>query len=267
MDRAQRKNSDMVPRVCKGSVATRKRVAPAAALLKPHPTTCCGVVQAAAAVGKRYIWAVDDIVPVGDEGVGPFARLLTLVSACVAPDPAHRPALPRLVKALASFQGDSGVAAAALGVELDPKVDGAGGRNYGVAAPTPEPVYDVLAIVSAMEALSVDTTAVIDAIGGQSTSPLDTLRAAGVSYVKCRAMMKALAAHSVAGTTHVVKVGQRQLWPVFRYHALPDDAVVPQGLTYCEIGGVSLHVHTSLMWTPLLPSCLRKAIVTTSWMC
>ena len=55
------------------------------------------------------------------------------------------------------------------------------------------PVYDVLAIVSALEALSIDTSAVIDAIGGMSASSLDALRTSGVPYVKCFAVKKALA--------------------------------------------------------------------------
>ena len=55
------------------------------------------------------------------------------------------------------------------------------------------PVYDVLAIVSAMESLAIDTAAVIDAIGGMTSSSLDALRTAGVPYSKCVKVKQALA--------------------------------------------------------------------------
>ena len=47
----------------------------------------------------------------------------------------------------------------------------------------PTPVNDVLAIVSATDALKIDAGAVIDVIGGMGKSSLDALPAAGVSDV------------------------------------------------------------------------------------
>ena len=59
--------------------------------------------------------------------------------------------------------------------------------------PVPAALYDVLAIVSAMESLAIDTAAVIDAIGGMTSSSLDALRTAGVPYSKCVKVKQALA--------------------------------------------------------------------------
>ena len=56
-----------------------------------------------------------------------------------------------------------------------------------------------------MEALSIDASAVIDAIGGMSASSLDALRMSDVPYVKCFAVKKALATND--GPAVPVKVG------------------------------------------------------------
>ena len=62
-----------------------------------------------------------------------------------------------------------------------------------------KPVYDVLAIVSAMEVLKIDAAAVIDAFGGVSAASLDDLHAAaGVSFVDCMAVKRALDSGSSA---------------------------------------------------------------------
>ena len=151
-------------------------------------------LQAAVAAGKPYLWAIDAM---SDGGGGMlFARLLTVVDGCVAPEPTRRLTVPAVLESLTTLQRDVAAAAPAAG-------GGGGGGGGGGAAASPvavppppvpgAPVYDVLAIVSALEALKIDAGAVIDAIGGMSTSSLDALRAAGVPYVKCLAVKKALA--------------------------------------------------------------------------
>ena len=74
----------------------------------------------------------------------------------------------------------------------------AGGTSPAAALTANAPVYDVLDIVRVMEALTIDTAAVIDTIGGTQASSLDALRAAGVPYMKCLAVKKALAESTVS---------------------------------------------------------------------
>ena len=173
-------------------------------------------LQAAVAAGKRYVWAVD----ADNDGAGGmlFARLLTVVDGCVAPEPTRRLTVPAALELLTTLQRDVAATAPAAGG------GGAGGGGGApaspVAVPPPPvpaaPVYDVLAIVSALEALSIDAGAVIDAIGGMSTSSLDALRAAGVPYVKCLAVKKALA--DARPATGPVKVRHSStLWPCPRF--------------------------------------------------
>ena len=139
------------------------------------------------AARKPYLWAIDAM---SDGGGGMlFARLLTVVDGCVAPEPTHRLTVPAVLESLTTLQRDlaattpatgGGGAAASPVVVASPPVPGA-------------PVYDVLAMVSALEALKIDASAVIDAIGGMSASSLDALRRAGVPFAKCIAVKDALA--------------------------------------------------------------------------
>ena len=159
-------------------------------------------LQAAVAAGKPYLWAIDAM---SDGGGGMlFARLLTVVDGCVAPEPTRRLTVPAVLESLTTLQRDVAAAAPAAG-------GGGGGGGGGGAAASPvavppppvpgAPVYDVLAIVSALEALKIDAGAVIDAIGGMSASSLDALPAAGVSYVNGMKVKKALTTTAVGTTT------------------------------------------------------------------
>ena len=148
------------------------------------------------AARKPYMWAVDPLT----DGAGGmlFARLLTVVDGCIAPDPTRRLTVPHVLDTLTALQRDvSGAvpSTAAAG-------GGAGGSSVFVSPPplpmaksttAATPTYDVLAIVNALEALAIDTAAVIDAIGGMTLSSLDTLRTAGVPYSKCVKVKQALA--------------------------------------------------------------------------
>ena len=154
------------------------------------------------AARKPYIWAIDAM----SDGAGGilFAQLLTVINGCVAPEPTRRLTVPAVLESLTTLQRDVAAAAPAAGGG-----DGGGYASPVVVPPPPvpgAPVYDVLAIVSALEALSIDASAVIDAIGGMSASSLDALRTSGVPYVKCFAVKKALAAVA-EGPTVPVKVG------------------------------------------------------------
>ena len=141
-----------------------------------------------------------------------FARLLTVVDGCLVAEPTRRMTVPHVLELLTTLQRD--VAAAAAGA-------GSGAASSPVTVSPPPvlatSVYDVLAIVSALETLKIDTAAVIDAIGGTSTSSLDALRAAGVPYVKCLAVKKALT--EVGPAIGPVKVGTTTLWS---RHGFPD---------------------------------------------
>ena len=66
----------------------------------------------------------------------------------------------------------------------------------------------------------IDAGAVIDAIGGMSTSSLDALRGAGLPYVKCLAVKKALA--DTGPAAEPVKVGT--ITPCGHCHGVQDDA-------------------------------------------
>ena len=148
------------------------------------------------AAGKRYVWAVDAM----SDGAGGmlFAQLLAVVEGCVVPEPSRRLTLPKVLDTLMALQCD--LAAGTGGGMGGGGVDG-GRRSVWdgtspVVVPPPRapggPAYDVLAIVSALETLNIDAGAVIDAIGGKSASSLDALQAAGVPYLKCLAVKRAL---------------------------------------------------------------------------
>ena len=169
---------------------------------------CFGLwLQAAVAAGKRYVWAVD----ADNDGAGGmlFARLLIIVDGCIAPEPTRRLTVPHVLESLTTLQRDVAVAVpAAGGPGSRVGVAGGGGVTATPVAvsppPVPTPGYDVLAIVSALETLRIDAGAVIDAIGGMSTSSLDALRRAGVPFSKCIAVKDALA--SVDGAPAPAKV-------------------------------------------------------------
>ena len=161
--------------------------------------------QAAVSAGKDYSWAVDAM---GDGGGGMlFAQLLTVVDGCVAPEPTHRLTVPAVLESLTKLQRDAAAAA--------PAASGVGGGSSGgdsgggaspafvppAALPTATasavaPTYDVLAIIDAMESLSIDAavmSAVANAVGTSLTATLDSLTANKVPIMKVAAVRKAVA--------------------------------------------------------------------------
>ena len=163
--------------------------------------------QAAAAAGKDYVWAVD--TGMDGPGSGLFARLLTVIDGCLVPEPTHRLTVPHVLESLTTLQRDVAGAASPTGGGSG-SVAGAGGSvasgiyASSVAVPSQPvsatPVYDVMAIVSAMEALKIDATAVIDAIGGKSASSLEALRTVGVPFGNAMAVRRALIATAGAAS-------------------------------------------------------------------
>ena len=152
-------------------------------------------------MGKRYVWAVD----VGGDAVSSvlLGRLLTVVDGCLVADPTRRMTVSHALEALTKLQCD---------------VAAAGGSGDGPRSPTtpvpPPPLpgavtYDVLAIVDAMEAVSIDpvlVASVADAIGTSLTSSLDVLTANKVPIMKAMAVRKAAAA---GGAAHAATMSVR----------------------------------------------------------
>ena len=167
-------------------------------------------LQAGVAARKPYIWAIDST---SDAAGGMlFARLLTVIDGCVSPEPTRRLTVPAVLKSLTTLQRDvaAAVPTSGSGSRFGSVAGGGGGAAASpVAVPPPPvaatPMYDVLAIVSAMEALKIDATAVIDAIGGVTASSLNPLRRAGVPFAKCIAVRDALASGGGAPAPAKVK--------------------------------------------------------------
>ena len=151
------------------------------------------------AAGKRYVWAVDAM----SDGAGGmlFAQLLAVVEGCVVPEPSRRLTVPQVLDTLMALQCDlaagtgGGMGGGGSGVDGGSRSSVWESASPVVVPPPRAPgglVYDVLAIVSALETLNIDAGAVIDAIGGKSASSLDALHTVGVPYVKCLAVKRAL---------------------------------------------------------------------------
>ena len=186
------------------------------------------VTQAAEAAGRDYVWAVD----VTDHADS-VAALLSIVDGCVMAAPIRRLTIPAVLEALVAIhrglhRSDAHHSCSSAGTATDVPVEatagGAGVMGVGggasagassasaaglVAAHTGSsslvsrsnpvashslPMYDVLVIVDAMDALGIGAGKVVDAIGGVSASSLEAVRAAGVQYTKCVALKDALAA-------------------------------------------------------------------------
>ena len=128
-----------------------------------------------------YVWLVNT------EGDGTsitlLDRLVAVMDGCLVPDPDARWKLPRVLEALTALQRD------AVSLRLSGTVGG-GGSSTGAsglgggttgsstAASTAGVKYDVLAIIDAMEALSIDVStvsAVANTIGTSLTASLDAL--------------------------------------------------------------------------------------------
>ena len=156
-------------------------------------------MQAAEGAGKRYVWRVD----VGEDSEGSvlLARLEGVVDGCLVADPSSRWTLPRVLDALTTLQRDVEAIARRSHLKVGSEATSPAARPAPATTAAVAPVYDVMAIVDAMEALGIATGAVIDAIGGVTAASLDALRPAGVPYVKCMAVKRALAA---SGTTTAI---------------------------------------------------------------
>ena len=153
--------------------------------------------QAAAAVGKPYLWAVD----AARDGLGGvlFARLLTVLDGCVVPDPSRRLTVARVLESLTTLQRDLAVPFKST-VSASVTVSPSAAVSPSVSPPpvpaaagaSTTPSYDMLDVVRAMETLAIDTTSVVDALGGVTVSSLDALKTVGVPFVKCVALKRAL---------------------------------------------------------------------------
>ena len=144
---------------------------------------CC--YQAAIADGKPYVWAIDPVVDGTNASL--FSRLLSIVDGCVTPNPIDRLTVPHLLDLLAAVQHDASLGA--VGGCVSPVATAAFTPLSAAGRGT---VYDVLAIVEALERLAIDAAAVVDAVGGQTAASLDAVRAAGVPFAKCLALKKTL---------------------------------------------------------------------------
>ena len=146
------------------------------------------MTQAAAAAGKHYLWAVDTDC---DGALGTlFTQLLAVISGCVAPDPTRRLTVPEVLDTLTRLQGTVAADTAATAAAAAAAAADGGGSCGGSPVPgvTASPLmrgkapvasmYDVLAIIDAMEAVGIDAnvvSAVADVIGVTLTSTLDPL--------------------------------------------------------------------------------------------
>ena len=172
------------------------------------------LTQAAAAAGKHYLWAVDTDC---DGALGTlFTQLLAVISGCVAPDPTRRLTVPEVLDTLTRLQGtvaaDTATAAAAAAA-------GGGGSCGGSPVPgaTASPflrgkapvasMYDVLAIIDAMEAVGIDAnvvSAVADVIGVTLTSTLDPLAEKKVPVMRI-ADVRRLVTPTVTSPYHAIE--------------------------------------------------------------
>ena len=157
------------------------------------------------AAGKSYVWAVNGNATGADSAI--VAQLTAVVEGCVAPDPSSRWSASRVLDTLTALQRE--VSTAGIGshgsatsvAPADTALAGAGSHAVarppvpGASADTTKPparVYDVMAMVDAIEALGLDAAAVIDAVGGGVTAPLEVMTRAGMSFVNGRAVQKKL---------------------------------------------------------------------------
>ena len=153
------------------------------------------------AAGKQYVWAIDAM----SDGAGGmlFAQLLTLVDGCVAPEPTRRLTVPALLESLTTLQRN--VAATSVGassVAVSPPLLPTAKTTTAAAAVAP--MYDVLAIIDAMESLSIDpaiVAAVANAVGTSMTSTLDSLVANKVPVMQIAAVRKVVAPPHAATTS------------------------------------------------------------------
>ena len=142
----------------------------------------CVCSQAAEEAGKPYEWRVS-----AAPGVDPsaaFTRLREVLDGCLDADPGARWPLSRVLDALTLLHRDVNTGAHCVVV-------------HPVAVPAPL-VYDVIAIIDAMDAAGIDpavTMAVADDIGGRVTSTLDVVMAKAVPALQVIDMRRLLAVH------------------------------------------------------------------------
>ena len=160
-------------------------------------------------MGKQYLWVVD----AANDGAGGelLARLTAVIEGCVVCEPSRRLTVPRVLETLTALQREAVVAS---GRSSGGGIAGGGGsrgemspvgtRSPAAAVTPGSLMYDVVAIVAAMESLSIDASGVIDALGGVTASSLDALKAVGVPIVKCVAVKRALSTMAATVPTPVV---------------------------------------------------------------
>ena len=144
-------------------------------------------------------------VNVGSDGTGSvlLAQLVRVIDGCVAPDPAKRWTVRHVLDALVAISHDVVKSGVSVGVSDAPVAASSQVRSRPTAVPAstaPALVYDVLAIIAAMEALAVDAavvSSVADAIGFLSSSTLDVLLAKGVRATDVAKIKKAVALKTV----------------------------------------------------------------------
>ena len=129
-----------------------------------------------------------------------FGQLLAVINGCVVPEPTRRLTVPALLESLTTLQRDVAATAPAAG-------GGSGGGASPALVPPPAlptakapavaPTFDVLAIIDAMESLSIDAavvSAVANAVGTSLTATLECLTANKVPIMKVASVRKAVAA-------------------------------------------------------------------------
>ena len=114
----------------------------------------------------------------------------------MAPEPTRRLTIPKVLESLTTLQRDAAATVAS-------SVGFGGRRSVRVVVPRlPAPkavnaaVYDVLAIIDAMEALAIEpviVSAVVDTVGVSLLSTLDPLTAHKVPIMKVAAVRRAVA--------------------------------------------------------------------------
>ena len=141
----------------------------------------------------------------GSDGVGGglLAQLLAVIDGCLSPEPTHRATLPHVLDTLTALQRDVTRWAAGTSGAYASSASAAAAVSLAAAAPRPVssrgPLFDVLAIIDAMEALAIDAaivSTVANAIGTSLTSTLEPLTANRVPIMKVAGVRSAVAVAS-----------------------------------------------------------------------
>ena len=168
----------------------------------------CTFGQAAIAAHQDYVWAVD---PTCDSEAKALEQMLEVVNGCLDPDPSTRWVLGTVLQSLNGLHHSSGhavapVASPAPTREVGDAARAGGGVGPKMKASPPPELYDVITVLDAMEALSIDSTAVVTSFGGKSVMSVEDLRKAMVEdYRSFRRVKSVLPSDAIAteATTEV----------------------------------------------------------------